>query len=96
MSRKEELKSLVIESERAFLAMGQVQYGVQKAEEKSKAFKRSIYISKDLKAGDQLTMDNLKIIRPGNGLETRYLDMVLGRKLQKDVRAGTPLTWEII
>ena len=92
----EELKSLVIESERAFLAMGQVQYGVQKAEEKSKEFKRSIYISKDLKAGEQLSMDNLKIIRPGNGLETRYLDMVLGRRLQKDVMAGTPLTWDII
>ncbi len=92
----EELKALVVESERAFLALGKIQYGVQKAEEKSKAFKRSIYISKDIKAGELISMDNVKIIRPGNGLESRYLDMVLGRKLQKDVIAGTPLTWDII
>lgn len=92
----EELKALVIESERAFLALGKVQYGVQKAEEKSRAFKRSIYISKDMKAGEVISADNIKIIRPGNGMESRYLDLVLGRKLQKDVPAGTPLTWDII
>lgn len=92
----EELKALVIESERAFLSLGNIQYGVQKAEEKSKAFKRSIYISKDIKAGEVLTIDNIKIIRPGNGLESRYLDLVIGRKLQKDVVAGTPLSWDII
>ncbi|WP_276504467.1 pseudaminic acid synthase [Terrimonas pollutisoli] len=92
----EELKSLVVEAERAFLALGKIQYGVQKAEEKSKAFKRSIYISKDIKAGDIISLDNVKVIRPGNGLESRYLDLVLGRKVQKDVAAGTPLTWDII
>ena len=90
------MKALVTETERAFLALGNVQYGVQKAEEKSKAFKRSIYISKDLKAGDMLSMENVKIIRPGFGLESRYIDMILGRKLQKDAAAGTPLTWDII
>jgi pseudaminic acid synthase len=92
----EELKSLVVEAERAFLALGKIQYGVQKAEEKSKAFKRSIYISKDIKAGDVISLDNVKVIRPGNGLESRYLDLVIGRKVQKDVAAGTPLTWDII
>lgn len=92
----EELKALVIESERAFLSLGTVQYGVQKAEEKSKAFKRSIYISKNLKAGDVLTINDIKIIRPGDGLESKYLDLVLGRKLQKNVAAGTPLSWDII
>jgi pseudaminic acid synthase len=92
----EELKALVIESERAFLALGKVQYGVQKAEEKSRAFKRSIYISKDMKAGEVISADNIKIIRPGSGMESRYLDLVVGRKLQKDVPAGTPLTWDII
>lgn len=92
----EELKALVIESERAFLSLGNIQYGVQKAEEKSKAFKRSIYISEDIKAGEVLTIDNIKIIRPGTGLESRYLDLVIGRKIQKDVVAGTPLSWDII
>ena len=92
----EELKSLVIESERAFQALGKIQYGVQKAEEKSKAFKRSIYISRDMKAGEVISMENIRIIRPGNGLESRYLDIILGRKLQQDTIAGTPLSWNII
>lgn len=92
----EEMKALVVEAERAFLALGQIQYGIQNAEEKSRAFKRSIYISKDMKSGDTITLDNVRIIRPGLGLESRYLDLILGRKLRKDVTAGTPLTWEII
>jgi pseudaminic acid synthase len=92
----EEMKALVVESERAFLALGQIQYGIQNAEEKSRAFKRSIYISKDMKSGDTITLDNVRIIRPGLGLESRYLDLIIGRKLRKDVTAGTPLTWEII
>lgn len=92
----EEMKSLVVESERAFLALGKVQYGVQKAEEKSIAYKRSIYVSKDCKAGEMLSLENIKIIRPGNGLESKYLDLVLGRKLKQDIVAGTPLTWDLI
>lgn len=92
----QEMKSLVIESKRAFFALGRVQYGVQKAEEKSIAFKRSIYISKNSKAGETIGMENIKIIRPGNGLESKYLELVLGRKLKQDVVAGTPLTWDII
>ncbi|HEX2845627.1 MAG TPA: pseudaminic acid synthase [Chitinophagaceae bacterium] len=92
----EEMKALVIESERAFLALGNVQYGVQKAEEKSRAFKRSIYIAKDLAAGSILSEDHIKVIRPGIGMESRYIDMVIGRKLQVDVKAGTPLTWDLL
>jgi pseudaminic acid synthase len=92
----DELKSLVIETERAFLSLGQIKYGIQKAEEKSAFYKRSIYVSKDIKKGDVLNMDNLRIIRPGNGLAPKYLDMVLGRKATTDLKAGTPLTWQNI
>lgn len=92
----EEMNSLVVESERAFLALGKVQYGVQKAEEKSIAYKRSIYVSKDCKSGETLSLENIKIIRPGNGLESKYLDLVLGRKLRQDIVAGTPLSWDLI
>lgn len=49
-----------------------------------------------MKAGEVISSDNIKIIRPGSGMESRYLDLVVGRKLQKDVPAGTPLTWDII
>jgi pseudaminic acid synthase len=91
-----ELKSLVIESERAFLALGDVQYGVQETEKKSSLFKRSIYVAKNIRAGETLTKDHLKIIRPGLGLSPRYFDLVIGRQVKKDVSAGTPLSFDLI
>jgi pseudaminic acid synthase len=92
----EELKTLVVESERAFKALGKVQYGIQKAEQNSKQFKRSIYIAKDIKAGEIISMDNIKVIRPGFGLEPKYLDLVLNRAASQDLKAGTPLTWDLL
>jgi sialic acid synthase SpsE len=91
-----ELKSLVIESERAFLALGDVQYGIQESETKSSLFKRSIYVAKNIRAGEILTKDHLKIIRPGLGLSPRYFDLVIGRQVKKDVSAGTPLSFDLI
>lgn len=92
----EELKSLVVETERAFLALGKVQYGIQAAEEKSVMFKRSIYVSKDIKVGDVFSPDNLKIIRPALGLAPKYWDDVIGRKSKSDLKAGTPLSKEFL
>ena len=91
-----ELKSLVVESERAFLALGDIQYGVQKTETKSKLFKRSIYIAKDIKAGEILMKEHVKIIRPDLGLSPRYYDLVIGRPVKKDISAGTPLSFDLI
>lgn len=92
----EELKSLVIESERAFLALGQVQYGVQSAETKSTLYKRSIYISKDIAAGEIITKDHIKIIRPALGLSPKHVDLVIGRPAKQNISAGTPLTFDLI
>lgn len=92
----EELKLLVIESERAFLAMGQIYYGVQKEEIKSLRFKRSIYVVKDIKSGDVFTKDNLRVIRPGDGLQPKYYEALLGKKASKDINAGTPFSWETL
>lgn len=91
-----ELKLLVSESERAFLALGGVQYGIQKAEKKSSLFKRSIYVAKDIKAGETLTKEHLKIIRPDLGLSPKYFDLVIGRRVRKDITAGTPLSFDLI
>jgi len=93
----EELKALVVESERAFLALGKVFYGIQKAEEKSVLYKRSIYLSKDIKKGETFSTDNLRIIRPALGLAPKYWEDVLGKIAKEDLKAGTPLmmgTWE--
>lgn len=86
-----EMSALVIESERAFLALGGVQLNTQKAEEKSRAFKRSIYVVADIKKGDILTSKNLKVIRPGDGLAPKYYEGVLGKKASADLKTGTPL-----
>lgn len=91
-----ELAALVTESERAWLALGHIQYGVQKAEEKSRLFKRSIYVGQDIQAGDLFTEGNLRIIRPGNGLAPKYLEQLLGKTAKTDLKAGTPLTWDLI
>ncbi len=91
-----ELSALVTETERAYLSLGYIQYGIQPAEEKAVKSKRSIYVSADIKAGEVLSEKNLKIIRPGHGLETKYWEIVLGRKATKDLKTGTPLSWSDI
>ena len=91
-----EMEELVLETERAWHAMGQVSYGATDAEKKSIVFRRSLYIVKDLKAGDVLTKDNVRAIRPGLGLATKYFDVVLGKSVGIDVKRGTALTWELV
>jgi N-acetylneuraminate synthase len=91
-----ELKSLVVETERAWHSLGDVVYGGTESEENSKVFRRSIYITKDMKDGDIFTKDNLRIIRPGMGLAPKYFDIFLGRKINKDVKKGTAVTWDFI
>ncbi len=91
-----ELKSLCIESERAALALGKVSYGVQKAEENSKQFKRSIYVTKNVAVGEPLTEHNTRIIRPGFGLEPKHYEKILGRTAREAITAGTPLDWAAI
>ncbi|MBL0139315.1 MAG: pseudaminic acid synthase [Bacteroidetes bacterium] len=91
-----ELSSLVVETKRAFESLGKINYGILAAEEKGKQFKRSIYISKDMNAGEEFTEENLRIIRPGFGLEPKYFEMILGKKIRKTVVQGTPLTWDLL
>jgi N-acetylneuraminate synthase len=87
----QELKALVIETERAFDALGSVQLDTQKAEEKSIQFKRSIYVSRDIKKGESITPDNIRVIRPGNGLPPKFYSKVLGRKAVKNLEKGERL-----
>ena len=91
-----EFKMMVEESERAFWGLGHIQYGIQKDEIKSLAYKRSIYIVEDMKAGDVLTTRNIRIIRPGFGLAPKYFDILIGKKVNRDIKKGTALTFELI
>lgn len=91
-----EMAQLVVETERAWQALGQVSYGPTQTERKSTQFRRSLYVVQDLKAGDVLTRENVRAIRPGLGLPTKYLEMVLGKRVLRDMKRGTALGWELI
>ena len=90
----DEMKALVVETERAFLSMGKVQLTVQKAEEKSRMFKRSVYVIKDVKAGESFTRQNIRIIRPGDGSAPKYFDIILSKKATRPHTMGSPLLLE--
>jgi len=92
----EELKSLVVESERAFLAMGKVNYIMSEKEQKSLQYKRSLYVVEPMKSGDIFSEINVRSIRPSNGLHTRYYEEILGKTAIQDIRAGTALSWELV
>jgi N-acetylneuraminate synthase len=92
----EELKSLVVETERAWQALGRVRYGATEKEKPSLALRRSLYVTRDLKAGDVLTRDNVRAIRPGLGLPPKHLDSILGKKIKRDAKRGTPLTADLV
>lgn len=89
-----ELEALVIESERAFQALGKVQYGIQKAEQNSKQFKRSIYAVQDIQVGESFSTDNTRVIRPGDGLEPKYYELLLGKTAKSNIKKGQAITFE--
>jgi len=91
-----ELKNLVIESERAFLAMGQVNYTLTPKEQNSLQFKRSLYVVQPMQAGEPFTPANVRSIRPANGLHTRYYEQILGQAAAQNIKAGTALSWDLI
>ncbi|WP_076590889.1 pseudaminic acid synthase [Herminiimonas arsenitoxidans] len=91
-----EMTQLVLETGRAWEALGGVSYGPTEAEKKSTQFRRSLYIVQDLKAGDELTRENVRAIRPGLGLPTKYLEHVLGKVVKHNVRRGTAIRWDLI
>jgi pseudaminic acid synthase len=91
-----EMKALVEETERVFQALGIVSYGPSERERKSLVFRRSIYIVRDMKAGEVFTTANVRIIRPGLGLPPREFDHIVGKRIGRDVRRGTPLTWDLV
>jgi pseudaminic acid synthase len=90
-----EFAQLRAETERAWHALGDVRYGSTQAESKSRAFRRTLYISKDVRAGETLTAKNVRIVRPGFGLPPKFYDIILGKRVNRDVAAGTPVQWDL-
>jgi N-acetylneuraminate synthase len=91
-----EMAALVVETERAWTALGEVHYGLTEKEKQSQVFRRSLYVAEDLAAGDVLTEKNLRIIRPGLGLPPKYFATLIGKRVGRAVRKGTPMSWDIL
>jgi N-acetylneuraminate synthase len=77
-------------------AIGCVQYGAGGAEEKSKIFRRSLYVVSDMKSGEPFTERSVRAIRPGFGMHTRHLQEILGRRATRELFIGSPLDWTMV
>jgi pseudaminic acid synthase len=91
-----EMSQLVVETERAWQALGHVSYGATQAELKSLQFRRSLYVTADLEPGAVLDAGNLRAIRPGLGLPPKFLPQVLGKRVNRKVARGTALSWDLL
>lgn len=91
-----EFQSMVTAVHTAEKALGQVHYGISEHETKSRVFRRSLFVVKDMNMGDVFTEENVRSIRPGHGLHPRFLKEVLGRRASWDIERGTPLSWDLL
>jgi N-acetylneuraminate synthase len=92
----QELAVLVAEGRQAWEALGTSSFGPTPTENAARRYRRSLYVAEDLRAGDTLTAANLRVVRPGLGLHPRYYETVLGARVTRDVRKGTPLEWSLL
>ncbi|MEM9500359.1 MAG: pseudaminic acid synthase [Pseudomonadota bacterium] len=91
-----EFQALRDETDRAWQALGQITYGGTKAESGSKQFRRSLYIAEDMAEGEAFTEANLRSVRPGFGLSPKHYDMLLGKRVNRAVNKGSPVSWDLI
>jgi pseudaminic acid synthase len=91
-----EFKAMVEAIRTVEKALGKVHYGVSEREMQSRIFRRSLFVVKDMKAGEMFTEENVRSIRPGYGLPPKFLKYIIGRRATQDITMGTPLTWDLV
>ena len=91
-----ELNMLVTETKRAWQALGKITFGTSGQEKASLQYRRSLYVVKDMKVGEAFDKKNIRAIRPGFGLPPRYYEVLLGKRISKDTKKGTPLAWGLV
>ena len=92
----DDLKKLCRDAKAAWASAGRIGYGAGAGERDARQFRRSLYVVKDVRAGETLTTDNVRSIRPGHGLAPKYLEQVLGKSAARNLARGTPLSWRLI
>jgi pseudaminic acid synthase len=91
-----EMAQLVVETDRAWQSLGNIKYGPTAAEIQSMKFRRSLYVVRDVKAGETLSIENIRAIRPGLGVAPKYFEMFLGKKMSRDIKKGEPVSWDLL
>jgi len=91
-----EFKAMVEAVRVAEQALGTVHYGLTAKEQDTRMFRRSLYVVRDIAAGETLSTENVRSIRPGHGLAPKELDRIVGRSAAEDICAGTPLSWDLV
>lgn len=89
-----ELAALCRDSKTAWAALGKVDYGRKSSEQGNVKFRRSLYFVKDLKAGDVITADAVRSVRPGLGLAPKYLEVIIGKKAKEAIKKDTPTSFD--
>lgn len=92
----EEMRNLVVETERAWQSLGTVSYGPSEKEMKSLVFRRSLYVAQDMVEGEPFSTENLRAIRPGLGLPPKYLEVLMGKRVTRSAQKGTPVSWSLL
>jgi pseudaminic acid synthase len=91
-----EFKEMVEAVRLAERALGRVRFGPSAGEAATLAHRRSLYVVQNVKRGELFTPENVRSIRPANGMHTRHLNKILGRRAAQDIERGTPLMWELV
>lgn len=92
----EEFGQMVREVRKTETALGTVFYGAAEQEKENLKFRRSLFVTADVRAGETFTENNIRSIRPADGLAPKYYERVLGRRAARDISRGEPLAWELI
>lgn len=92
----EEFKEMVDNIRKIELALGQVTYELTPKAAREREHSRSLFVAKDMKAGEIFTPENLRSVRPANGLHTKYYEELLGKRISRDAKLGTPMSWDLV
>lgn len=92
----EEFREMVDNIRKIELALGKVTYDLSPKAAREREHSRSLFVARDMKAGEVFTPENLRSVRPANGLHTRYYEELLGKKISRDAKLGTPMSWDLV
>lgn len=92
----EEFKEMVDQIRKIEAALGKVTYDLTPKAAREREHSRSLFVAKDMKAGEIFTPENLRSVRPADGLHTKYYEELLGKRIRKDAKLGTPMSWDLV